>query len=359
VVWWSAFTALTGAVSGLPMLLTVRFLFGAGEAGAYPNAARVLARWIPLAKRGSAQSLVITAGQLGSTLAPAFTQQLINVCGWRYTFLIFGLFGVVWAMGFQAWYRDDPAEDSRVNDAERRLIFAGTSPGGHFAQESIPWSHLLTSANVWLIAVAQTCTAFAAYLYMNWYPTYLAEGRQLSDNEAGWFSSLVFGGGAVGCLLGGVINDWLVRRVGNPRWTYSLYAFTVLTMAAVALTASVHVDSPVAASLCAVVASMFALSNQATFWSVTTLISGRHVAAVFGLINSMSVPGAFASSLLPGHFSDWRGAQGFTGRERWDPVFYIYSGVLIFGAMCWLFVNCNRSAVGEHKTIRSVSEEIT
>src|SRR5262249_6789244 len=97
VVWRSAFTALTGACAGLVSLVVVRFLFGAGEAGAYPNTARVLSRWFPAAERGRVTGLMLTCAQLGGAAALALTAALIWLVGWRWAFVAFGLVGFAWA----------------------------------------------------------------------------------------------------------------------------------------------------------------------------------------------------------------------------------------------------------------------
>src|SRR5262245_50226539 len=73
VLAWSAFTALTGAATGLVSLLLVRFLFGAAEAGAFPNAAKVVSRWFPLAERGRVQGIMLAFAQIGAIIAPAST----------------------------------------------------------------------------------------------------------------------------------------------------------------------------------------------------------------------------------------------------------------------------------------------
>ena len=119
VIWWSFFTALTGAATGLTMLLLVRFLFGAGEAGALPNAARVLREWFPESSRGRAQGIITTAMMIGGAVAPLASQRLINAFGWRWTFVVFGLVGLAWAVAFYFWFRDDPAEHPGTNQAER------------------------------------------------------------------------------------------------------------------------------------------------------------------------------------------------------------------------------------------------
>ena len=78
VVWWSAFTTLTGTVSNYAVLLLVRFCFGAGEAGAFPNIAAVISRWIPMTKRARAMGLTMMTSQVGAAAisgAPSMLQQ--------------------------------------------------------------------------------------------------------------------------------------------------------------------------------------------------------------------------------------------------------------------------------------------
>ena len=129
VLWWSFFTALTGAAGGFASLLVIRFLFGAGEAGALPNSARILREWFPDSSRGRAQGIVTTAMLLGGAASYTTSQWLIDWVGWRWSFAVFALIGVGWALAFYAWFRDDPAEHPRPNDAERRLISEGRMPG--------------------------------------------------------------------------------------------------------------------------------------------------------------------------------------------------------------------------------------
>src|SRR3954469_15883049 len=146
VLWWSAFTSLTGAVNGFYLLLMVRFLFGAGEAGALPNAARVLAHWFPVGTRGRAQGFLTTSMLLGGVVAPMASQELINRFGWRWSFVLFGTVGVAWAVPFYLWFRDDPADHPGTNPAERELIAAGTlAADPHAAHPPIPWRLALTS----------------------------------------------------------------------------------------------------------------------------------------------------------------------------------------------------------------------
>jgi sugar phosphate permease len=346
VLWWSAFTALTGAVTGLPMLLIVRFLFGAGEAGALPNAARVVTRWFPSGRRGTAQGLVNTSTLVGGAVAPAAMAYLIGGIGWRWAFVIFGGLGVVWAAAFHRWFRDNPAEHPAVNESERRLI-AGDAPGDPAGtpHPPVPWAYVLTSPNVWLLGGVITCSAFTSYLYFTWYPKYLQDARGEPAERAGLLASLVLAGGAAGFLLGGYLSDWLTRLTGERRRSLQGLGCGGLGSASLSLYVAVHCDSAVTASLFTMLAYFCACVNVAAWWAAVMAISGKHLGALAGLLNSMGVPGAFVSPLFVGAFVDWQGERGLTGREQWDPTFYAFVAALFLGACGWLFIDASRSIV--------------
>src|SRR5439155_958407 len=122
VLWWSGFTMLTGAARGFQSLVAIRFLFGAGEAGAFPNIARSFSRWFPRVERGRANGVMFLGSRLGGMLAAPVALPLIARLGWRTSFVFFGLLGLVWAAAWSVWYRDTPEEHSGVNEEERAWI---------------------------------------------------------------------------------------------------------------------------------------------------------------------------------------------------------------------------------------------
>src|SRR5262249_24201942 len=245
VLWWSAFTALTGAAIGGVSLFVVRFLFGAGEAGPLPNSARVISRWFPARERGPAQGMGTMSSLIGAVGSPIIAERLIQRFGWRYAFVIFGAVGVVWVLAFTRWFCDEPAEHPSVSKHElddikggvQQIHLSGTHP-------SVPWRLVLSSPNVWLLGFTTTCSAFASYLYYTWYPTYLIEARAVPTEVAGWLTSLVLAGGAVGCLIGGFLGRWAVQRTGERRWSRRALGAGGLLVAAASLSASVHANAP-------------------------------------------------------------------------------------------------------------------
>jgi len=348
VLWWSLFTALTGSATGLVLLLVMRFLFGAGEAGALPNSARVVARWFPPGGRGPAQGVVTTSMLLGGVLAPPVAQALMNQVGWRWTFAVFGSIGIAWAVSFWWWFRDDPAMHSRVNQAEYALIVHNRDSGGlEKPRHPLPWRSVLRKANLWLLGGVISCSAFVSYLYYTWYSSYLQQGRGLSLDLSSWLTSAVLAGGALGCVAGGYLNDWLVRRTGRKRVVRCALGSGGLALAALALLASVRCESPWSAALWTSLAFFVAMVQVTTWWAVVTEISGKHLGALFGLMNSMGVPGASVSVLFLGWLVGWLEQQGRDGRDRWDPAFYVYAAVLVVGAVGWMFIDATKSLVDE------------
>jgi sugar phosphate permease len=336
VVWWSAFTALTGACSGFGTLLLMRFLFGAGEAGAFPNAARVIARWFPVGERGRVQGIMLTAAQVGGTAAPAVAGYLIEGLGWRLAFVCFGAVGVVWAAGFWRWFRDDPAAHPRVNAAERAVIRSDAADGSReLHHEPIPWAAVVRNRGIGVLSLLMVLGAFFTYFFYSWFPTYLGDARGVANVGSSWLASLVIGGSAVGVFAGGFVADRITRRSADPVRARRYLGVGCYLTAAACLFLGVRCDHPAA------VAGFFSASicvmhvTLPNWWSVAIPQCGRHVGALFGLMNGLGVLGAMTSQGFVGVFVDWQKGRGLSGRAQWDPLFGVYVGVLVLAAGAW------------------------
>ena len=329
VIWWSIFTSLTGAVTGFAMLLIVRFLFGAGEAGALPNVSRVIDGWFPADSRGRIRGFVQTPALVGGMVAPLLTAYLIEIIGWRWVFVVFGSLGIVWAILFAWWFRDNPADHPAVNTAERDLIGPLTSPP---ISHHLPIWHILHSRNVWLLSGVLSSGAICVSLLFSWYPTYLEKVRGVSNVASGGWNSLIMFGGAAGCLAGGWFVDLSRRYFPNPRWTYpavggSGFAFAAVCMVIGVLCSSIEWKSVFFAAAC------FGIHFHAgSWWGANSAMSAPHTAAVFGVINSVGVLAAASAQI----------AFGKVPREDWNTAFLVSGGLLAFGAICWFLVDVRK-----------------
>jgi MFS transporter, ACS family, glucarate transporter len=335
VIAWSAFTALTGAATGLLTLLLVRFLFGAAEAGALPGAAKVIGRWFPVTERGRIQGVMLAFSQLGAVVAPAATAYLIDLAGWRLGFLIYGLIGVAWAVGFWLWFRDDPAAHRGVNDAEFVRIRGRAEAAEPVDPGPVPWAAVFVNRGVIVLSVIMVFGAFYTYFFYSWFQKYLNATRGVENREAGNLTSLVMAGSAVGMLFGGWLADRLSKAADPVRARRYLGVACYLT-AAGCLFLGVRQDDALAlatlwgASFCAMHVTL------PNWWSCAIPQGGRHTATLFGLMNGLGVFGAMASQGFVGWFADYREkVRGLAGREAWDPLFDVYVGVLLANAVAW------------------------
>ena len=212
--WWSAFTALTAWCGSLWQLFAVRFLFGMGAAGAYPNITGVLWRWLPARERARGQGVVWGASRLGGALAPAILVPIALAWGWRAVFGVLAALGIAWAVAWWLWYHDQPAEQPGMTQAE--LAEIGTEHSGRL-HSAVPWRRLLSLRQLWLLVAAYGFYAWGSWFFYNWFPTWMVRGAHFSNREMGVYASLPFLLGMVSNIAGGYLCDWL--RIA--RWEHS------------------------------------------------------------------------------------------------------------------------------------------
>jgi MFS family permease len=296
VIWWSVFTVLTGLVSGFYLLLIVRFLFGAGEAGAYPNSSGSIARWFPVTERARAQGFVWGASRVGGALAPLLVVPIQSMFGWRASFFLFGAIGVIWAIAWYGWYRDHPSRQPGITQPELGEIGASTEA----SPQGVPWRKLFGNRQLWLIMAMYWCYVWGSWFYLSWFHTYLVNGRGLTETEMAIYAPLPFLMGALGNLAGGFLSDSLSRRYGLSLGRRALgaacLAGSALFLYATALTSG-------KASGVLLLALGFGVMDcmLPAAWALCLDIGGRHAGAVTGAMNSSGQFGGFVCSVLFGY----------------------------------------------------------
>jgi MFS transporter, ACS family, glucarate transporter len=328
VLWWSLFTALTGVASGLIALIVIRFLFGMGEAGAYPNSSIVIARWFPAVETGRAQAFIWGAGRLGGALAPLVMVPLAAGLGWRASFWTMGLVGVVWAVVWYWWFLDFPIEKEGIT--EKELAYIQESRRFRPQAHGLAWGALLRSRNLWALVIMFHFYMYGAYFFYSWMPIYLQEGRQFSESEMQLFSTLPFLSGAVGCFTGGFLSDWLVKlyglRVGRASVGLVGMGLSSLVMWTSALTA----DNVTAAYLLSAGMLFKDLTLPVSF-AVCVDIGKSRAGTVSGTMNMIGQLGGFFLAIFFGKIVDFSGDYNY-------PL-YIIGTLLGFSSLLWLVID--------------------
>ena len=328
VLWWSFFTAATGWVWSWLSLVATRFLFGAGEAGCFPNLTKAFDRWLPLHERIRAQGLLWMSARWGGAATPYLAFLVLAQVHWRLAFFFFGLLGVVWAILFFAWYRDDPRDHPGVNAAELALLPTAASSAAH---DSMAWDRLAGSGLMWLLCGQYFACSYAWYFFITWFPTYLLEVHRFDLKQSALLAGLPLFVGGCGSLLIGWLTPFLQQRLGSAGLVRRVVGVTGLTLAAGCLVAATLLSEPLLAVGAIAAASFFNDITLPGAWTTCMDIGGRYVGTVAGTMNMMGNFGGFVSPIVLGY------VVGRTG--DWNLTFYVTATLYLLGAICWWWLD--------------------
>lgn len=333
VAWWSAFTIATAGAFNYASLLITRFLFGAGEAGAWPGVTSTFARWIPAKERGTIQGIFFTGAHISGGLTPMLVTVLMPYLHWRAIFVLFGIVGFAWAAVWYWWFRDDPTQHRQVNQAERDLILQGRQAATPHHASWEYWRRLATHRNTWPLCLMYIGNVCAYFFCITWLPTYLEKRHGLSAEQLGLAAGMPLLLSVVSDLLGGVTTDWVTRRFGL-RMGRSGVGAVAYGLAGLAMFFAARANHP---ALCvgllslAVALAMFILGAA---WATCIDIGGNHSGVVSATMNTAGNGFAMFVPFLAIFFKDQFGT--------WDAPLYMMSAMLFVGMLCWCLIDPRR-----------------
>jgi len=329
VLWWSFFTAATGWAWNWLVLVVTRFLFGAGEAGCFPNLTKALSRWLPTRERSRAQGVLWMAARWGGAVTPLLVFFCLQRMHWRMAFLVFGLLGLVWAVVFYAWYRDDPRAHPSVNAAEAALLPAEAEhAAGH---PPAPWREWLRSRTVWCLCLQYGAVSYVWYFFVTWFPTYLLTARGFDMKQSAWLAGTPLLLGGFGSLAAGVLSPILARALGGLGPARRALGVSGLVGGAALLVGSTLLANPY---LAVAAIAMVSFCNDLTVpgaWAACMDVGGRHVATLGGTMNMVGNLGGVLGPLVIGMLVERPGG--------WMLSFYAAAGVYLAGAFLWLLLD--------------------
>jgi MFS family permease len=330
VIWWSAFTIATAGAFNYGSLLLTRFLFGAGEAGAWPCVARTFSRWIPRRERGTIQGAFFAGAHLAGGLTPLLVVALLPYLHWRMIFVCFGALGFVWAAGWYAWFRDDPAQHSSVNAAElERIVAERPADAGHAGGWAY-WKKLFRSRNVVALCIMYVPNSVVFYFCITWLPTYLHERHGFDAATLGFLSGLPLLLSVVSQLLGGIVTDQLASRFGL-RVGRRVTGGTGYVIAGVALLFAAASPSPVPAAVLISVATAACMFTTAAAWGTCIEVGRDHAGVVSAAMNTSGQIGSLLCPLVVAYSVQWF--------ANWSLPLFGMGTLFLLGAACWLIID--------------------
>ncbi|HWF97540.1 MAG TPA: MFS transporter [Xanthobacteraceae bacterium] len=346
VAYWSVMTAATALATGAFSFVAIRFLFGAGEAGAFPGATRAMQVWYPRPERGFVQGLTHSASRFGAAIAPPIVVGIMATLGWRSVFYICGGAGFLWSLWWYVSYRNLPEEHGMVNRAELERI-RGFGETGEINQATIereganvPWGMLVRSPNMWAIMCAYFTYVYCLYIFLTWLPSYLVDHRHFTLLKVGMLASLPLFAMVIGDTVGGVATDWLLKRTGSAKFARRSVAIVGLLGCAACIVPAALAEDAYTAVYCLTGAGFFLECTIGPAWSVPMDCGGKYSGTVSGMMNMAGNIGGALSPLVMGYFFQ---------HDDWQTPFVIAAALLVAGAGVWAFwLDPDRSVVEPH-----------
>jgi MFS transporter, ACS family, glucarate transporter len=335
VLWWSAFTALTGVVSSYPALLLTRFSFGAGEAGAFPNAAASIASWFPASERGRAFGFLSMAMQVGGGLSPLLVVPIQIRFGWRASFYVFAVVGIAWAIVWSYWFRNSPREKLGITPEELKEIGA---PLSHEPKD-FPWGVAVRTENFWVILLMALTFGYGNYFFIAWLPTYLVRARSFTEKDL-LLSTLPFIFGACTNVGSGVTSDFLLKRVGL-RKARCIVGIIGLGSAGLFALLAAFTASKLGTLLLLSLCFGGICFNQSMTFPICIDVARKSPGSMAGAMNTATQAGSFLSGVVFGYVAEFSGS--------YDLPVLLMAAVLGLGALLWLKINPSQEFVPENQ----------
>ncbi len=339
VLWWSTFTALIGWMWSFTSLWTAQFLFGAGEAGCFPNLTKAFSTWLRRDERVRVQGFMWTAARWGGAFTPLLVLWAFRTIenfgvskalSWRWAFVAFGCLGLVWGALFWWWFKDKPKDHPSVNAAELEMLKDVQGLGG--GHGDVPWGRMIRSRTVWLLWIQYFCLSFPWYFYITYLSKYLQEYRHLNEQQAAYYAimPLLFGG--FGSLLAGLLSARLAIWTGSVAFSRKLLACTAFAGGAVFLMLVTVLDNPVYAMLAMGMASFSNDLNMPGAWGTCMDIGGKYAGTVSGSMNMMGNLAGFAAPAIGGYILQ-------TTHGNYNLFLYLMAAMYVIGFFTWPFID--------------------
>lgn len=338
VTFWSLFTMLTGAARNAIHMLILRFMFGVGEAGAFPGATRAFFKWLPVKDRGLAHGINFSGSRIGAALSLFLMPCLISVIGWRMTFVANGLVGVVWAAVWMVWFRNDPRDNPRISEAELRYIEEGRSDD--FVMEGkTSFTQIFTSLNMCLAMIQYFASNVTFFICLSWLPKYL---KDIWGTGAIYYSSLPLVFAAAANWVAGAMVRYLYQKgyhVASRRMT-AIIGFSLGGIGLIIATQTQNLQLFIFAFSLATFGVDMTLSPS---WAFCNDIGGGKSGAVSGSMNMIGNIGAALSAILFPFFRNHIYIPGVPQVEGGANSFFVFAAVLnVIAIIVWIFMNPKR-----------------
>lgn len=340
IIIWSLGTACWGLTAGFWGLLIGRIMVGVSQAGVFPCSTITISRWYPKTERGRASSALGAAMQVGAAVAAFLTAILMSRIGWRAVFVSYALPGILLAVGFYLWFRDEPGEHPSVSDEELSLIRGGDNKKQPAPPEmKIPWLMLVTRPDLMLLNCQQFFRAAGQVWFGTWFATYLQETREASVEKSGLLTGMVLLLAFAASLLSGTLSDLIYKKTGNINLARRGVASTCLFLCAILVFSAYWIEDATLAAVTIGAGVFFATFAGPCSYAAAIDLGGKNVAPVFAVMNMIGNFGAGLLAFLVPHFRTFIDERPdlleLVGSNSWNAVLVLFGSMYLLAALAW------------------------
>lgn len=298
IILWSFFAAAPALAWGFASLFVVRIIFGAGEGPVSSVTNKMINNWFPATERAKAKGITDTGMSLGAALAGPIVGLIAVQFGWRVSFVVLMVLGLIWFLFWRKMVTDRPRDHPKVSSAELEEIESGQVTTAQVG-ERIPLSFYIRQPIILATVVAFFATNYATYFFLTWFPSYLVMARDLSVQNMAIVSVIPWLFGAVGYSAGGFLSDYLVKRLGDLVKARKIVIATCLAGAAVSISMCGLVTTTTWAVLLMSFGIFFAYLATPSYWAIIQdSVASSSVGRVGGFVHFLSnTAGIFAPSI--------------------------------------------------------------
>lgn len=347
---WSVSAMLIGAAVGFGSMLSAMLLLGVGEAASLPTAGKVVRQWFPARERGLATAIFNAGTFAGPALSAPIIAWAVLRIGWRLSFVVTGLVGLVWVVLWLAAFHL-PAESSWLPPQERDYILSETDVSRPVAPAANLLPQLLRRTTMWGLLLTQGCCAYSNVLFLAWLPSYLVQSRHMHLMKAGWFTSIPYLIAAVLGICAGKLSDTLLTneavRQGKRR---------TLLMAFILLSSCVFLVNVVSSEY--VVLVLIAMSLVCVSSALTL-----NIAMTNDLVWQPNVVGTALGILITGGITFGMVAPIVTGyivkgTGSFDYAFYLAGVLLLVGAIISFTMTRRPISISETGEASAIGDDV-
>jgi MFS family permease len=288
---WSLFCGLTAVATGFVSLLIFRVFFGIGEGPMSSNTNRTISNWFPRHETATMIGFTFSGQTLGNAMAGPIVGLIALAFGWRASFVVIAVLGFVWLACWRIFVTEKPFQNRRVGANETRLIDESREAAEvhNVEDDGTTLGTYLRRPSTLALGAGLFAVNYTQYVFISWLPSYLTNVMHLELKQMSIITSIPWICGAIGYFGGGLVGDFIYKRMDDPVKARKIVATLPLALSGVAVLSITSATSLTSAVALIAGALLFLTASCQSIWAIQhEIVPLRRQGGVGGFIHFLS-----------------------------------------------------------------------